>query len=56
MRDVYILAIIGKIDTEVHEVISAEARLIDDLLQHSLVDLVGDIAKHNLKRHEIFIL
>ena len=35
-------------NAEIHEVISAMACLIEDLLEHARIDLVGDIAKHDL--------
>ena len=44
----YSLAVVGKINAQVHEIILAPARLIDNTLQHRLVDLVGDISQHNL--------
>ena len=46
----HILAVIGKVDTKVHKVIATKARLIDYLFQHCLVNLVGDITKHDLRQ------
>ena len=46
----HLLAVIGKVDTKVHEVIAAKTRLIDDPLQHCLVDFVGNITKHDLRQ------
>lgn len=42
------LAVVGKVDAEVHEVILAPARLVHYSLEHSLVDLVGDVSQHDL--------
>lgn len=44
----YLLAVICEINTQIHEIIEAEACLIDDSLQHLLVDLIWDVPKHNL--------
>lgn len=44
-----LLAVVGEIDAQVHEVIFAPARVVDDSLQQSLVDLVRDVAQHDLR-------
>ena len=51
-NDLYLLAIIREIDSQVHEVVATKARLINDLLQHCLVHLIGDVTKHDLVSHE----
>ena len=38
------LAVVGEVDSEVHEVIESMARLINNALEHLLVDLVWDVA------------
>jgi len=48
-NSVYSLAIIREVNAEIHEVISAKARLINDLLQHRLVNLIWNIAEHDLR-------
>lgn len=45
---VHLLAIVGEVDAQVHEIIFPPARLVDDSLQHRLIDFVGNIAEHNL--------
>ena len=35
-------------NSKVHEVVTAEAGFIEDLLQHALINFVGDVAKHDL--------
>lgn len=44
----HLLAVICEVYTKVHEVILSPARLVDDPLQHSLVNFVWDIPKHYL--------
>ena len=44
----YLLAIIGKIDAQIHEVVLAPTGLVHDGLEHGLVDLVGDVPEHDL--------
>ena len=39
-----LLAVVGEIDTEVHEVIFSPTRLVNDALQHRLVHFVGNVA------------
>lgn len=46
----YILAVIAEVNSQIHEVVFAKARFIHNFLQHSLVNFIGDIAKHNLVR------
>lgn len=41
------IAVVCKINTQVHEIILSPAGLIDDAFQHSLVHLVGDVSKHD---------
>lgn len=41
------IAIIRKINAQVHEVILSPARLVDDALQHSLVHFVWDVSEHD---------
>jgi hypothetical protein len=42
------LAIIREVDAKVHEIVFAPARFIYQSLEHSLVNLVRDIAEHDL--------
>ena len=42
------LAIVGKIDAQVHEVVLAPAALVDDALQHGLINLVWNVPQHDL--------
>lgn len=42
------LAVIAKVDTEIHKVIVTKARLVNVLLQLNLRDLVGDVSQHDL--------
>ena len=44
----HLLAVVGEVDAQIHEVVFAPAGLINDLLQHRLVNLVGNVAKHDL--------
>ena len=37
------LAIVGEVDSEIHKVVTSKARFIDNVLQHSLVDLIRDV-------------
>ena len=48
--ELYSLAVIGKINAQVHEVVLAPARLVNEALEHGLVDLVGDVPQHDLHR------
>ena len=41
------VAIVGKVDAKVHEVVLPSTGLVHNLLQHLLVDLVWDVAKHD---------
>lgn len=41
------IAVVGEIDPQVHEVVLAPARLIDDALQHGLVHLVWNVSQHD---------
>lgn len=41
------VTVIGEIDSEIHEIVLAPARLINYILQHGLVDLVWDVSKHD---------
>lgn len=45
----YSLAIVGKVDAKVHEIVLAPTRLVNDSFEHGLVHFVGDIPKHNLE-------
>ncbi len=45
---VVLLAIVCKIDAEIHEVVQAKACLVNDTLQHGLVDFVWNVAQHDL--------
>lgn len=38
------VAVVGEVDTEIHEVISATTCLVNNVLEHYLIDFVGDIA------------
>lgn len=44
------VAIVVEVDSEVHEVILAPARLVHNVLQHGLVNLVGNVAQHDLRK------
>jgi hypothetical protein len=46
---VYSLAVIGKVDAQVHEIVFSPAGLVNDPLEHRLVDLIGDVSKHDLR-------
>ena len=46
--ELYSLAVVGKINAQVHEVVLAPARLVDEALEHGLVDLVGNVPQHDL--------
>jgi hypothetical protein len=41
------IAVVGEIDSKIHEVIAAVAALINDALQHGLVNFIWNIAKHD---------
>lgn len=41
------VAVIGKVDAEVHEVVFTPAGLVNNALEHCLIDLIGDIAQHD---------
>lgn len=41
------VAVVGEIDSEIHEIVLAPARLIDYVFQHSLVDLVWNVPEHD---------
>lgn len=45
---VNILAVIGEVNAQIHEVVFTPAGLVNNFLEHSLVDLVGNIAQHDL--------
>lgn len=45
----YSLAIVGKVDAKVHEIILSPTGLVNDPFQHGLVHFVGDVPKHNLQ-------
>lgn len=38
------IAVVGEVNSQVHEIVFAPARLVNDALEHLLVHLVGDIA------------
>ena len=40
----YLLAVVGEVDSEVHEVVKSEARFVDDTLEHLLINLVRNVA------------
>ena len=44
----YSLAVVGEVDSKIHEVVFAPAGLVHDSLEHSLVNLVGDVPQHDL--------
>lgn len=43
-----ILAIIGEVDPEIHEVVLAPTGLVDYGLEHGLIHFVGNVAQHDL--------
>ncbi len=43
-----LLALIAEVDTQVHEVVTTKAGLINVLLQLNLGDLVGNVSQHDL--------
>jgi hypothetical protein len=43
------LAVVREIDAQIHEVVLSPAGFIHNSLQHGLIDLVGDVAKHDLR-------
>ena len=44
----YLLAVVGKVDSKVHEIILPKGRRIHDALEKRLVYLVGNVAQHDL--------
>lgn len=44
------VAVVVEVDPEVHEVILAPAGLVHNVLQHGLVNLVGNVAQHDLRK------
>ena len=44
----YILAVVTEVNTQIHEVVFAIARLVHYLLKHCLINFVWDVAKHDL--------
>ena len=42
------LAVIGKVDAQIHEVVLSPAGLVDNSLQHCLIHLVGNVPEHDL--------
>jgi len=49
----YLLAVVGEVNAQIHEVVFAPAGLVNNLLQHRLINLVGDVAKHDLASQHI---
>jgi hypothetical protein len=43
-----LLAVIGEIDAQVHEIVLAPAGFVNDPFEHGLVDLIGDVSQHDL--------
>jgi hypothetical protein len=43
-----LLAVIGEINPQIHEIVSSKARLIHDLLQHCLINFIRNVTKHDL--------
>lgn len=43
-----LLAVVGKVNPEVHEVVLAPTGIVHDTLQHCLVNLVRYVAEHYL--------
>lgn len=48
----YSLAIVGKVDAKVHEIVLPPARFVNDSFKHGLVNFVGDIPKHDLQNRQ----
>lgn len=44
----HLLAVIGKINPQIHEVILAPTGFVNDSLEHGLVDLIRNISEHDL--------
>merc|ERR1711939_159491 len=41
------IAVVGEVNAKIHEVISPKAGLIDNLLQHGLINTVWNVAQHD---------
>ena len=44
MKRANLLAVIRKIDAQIHKIVLTPARLVDDGLEHSLVDFVWNVS------------
>lgn len=45
------LAVVGKVNPQVHEVVLSPTRFIDNPFEHRLVNLIRNIPKHDLGNH-----
>jgi hypothetical protein len=44
------LAVVGKVNAKVHEIVLSPTRLVNDSFKHGLVHFVRNIPKHNLQK------
>lgn len=49
-RGRHLLAVIGKVDSQIHEVVLPPTRFVDDALEHGLVNLIRNVPKHDLEK------
>lgn len=43
-----LLAVIGEVYAQIHEIISSKARLVHNLFQHCLINFIRNVAEHDL--------
>lgn len=43
------IAVVREIDAKIEKIVTTKRRFVDNGLQHGLIDLVWDVAKHDLE-------